>query len=121
MAHFAQLDTDNTVTRVLVVANAVLDDDGSENEQQGIDFLKGIYGSDTVWKQCSYNNTFRNIYPAVGHTYDSTRDAFIKDQPHASWTLDSDGNWQAPVARPDDSTNAYRWLEDTQEWEQFTP
>ena len=120
MAHFAELDNDSKVIRVLVIANAVLDDDGSENEQQGIDLLKSLYGSDTTWKQCSYNNTFRNKYPAVGDTYDSTRNAFITDQPYASWTLDSDGVWQPPVARPD-TTNAYRWLEDTQEWEQFTP
>ena len=120
MAHFAQLDSDNIVTQVLVVANAVLDDSGSENEQQGIDLLKNIHGSDTTWKQCSYNNKFRNKYPAIGDTYDSTRNAFVRPKPYASWTLDCDGNWQAPVARPD-TTNAYRWLEDTQEWEQFTP
>ncbi len=121
MAHFAELDNDSKVTRVLVVANAVLDDNGEENEQQGIDLLKSLYGSDTTWKQCSYNNNFRNKYPAVGDTYDSARNAFITDQPFASWTLDGSGVWQPPVARPDDNVNAYRWLEDTQEWEQFTP
>ena len=52
MAHFAELDNDSKVIRVLVIANAVLDDDGSENEQQGIDLLKSLYGTYTTWKQC---------------------------------------------------------------------
>ena len=116
MAHFTELDNDSKVIRVLVIANAVLDDDGSENEQQGIDLLKSLYGTDTTWKQCSYNNTFRNKYPSVGDTYDSTRNAFITDQPFASWTLDASFDWQPPTAKPDDGKR-YTWNEDTQAWD----
>ena len=46
MAHFADLDASNIVTRVLVVNNdVILDGDGVEQEQLGIDFLLGLYST----------------------------------------------------------------------------
>ena len=43
MAHFATLDESNIVTQVDVVANdVILDDDGNEQEQLGIDFLTAL-------------------------------------------------------------------------------
>jgi hypothetical protein len=119
MAHFAQLNSDNEVIKVVVVANAVLDNDGSESESQGITHLQNLYGSDTVWKQCSYNGNMRRKYPAKGDTYDSAKDKFIEPKPFTSWTLNSDGDWEAPVARPDDG-NRYLWNEADQQWEAFT-
>jgi hypothetical protein len=119
MAHFAQLNADNEVIKVVVVANAVLDNNGAESESQGITHLQTLYGSDTTWKQCSYNNNFRRRFPAKGDTYDSVRDAFIKAKPYASWTLDTDGDWQPPVARPNDG-NQYEWNEADQQWEAWS-
>ena len=58
MAHFAELDSNNVVTRVIVVANQdVLDSNGNEDETVGIEYLKGLFGESTNWKQTSYNGT----------------------------------------------------------------
>jgi hypothetical protein len=101
MAHFAKLDDDNTVLQVQVVDNPVLDPNntGTEDESLGITFLTNIHGW-TNWKQTSYNNNFRKKYAAIGDTYDSTKDKFIVPKPFSSWSLDSNDDWQAPVAYP---------------------
>lgn len=84
MAHFAELNTDNIVLRVLVVANDMIkDDQENEQEQIGIDFLKSLLGLETIWKQTSYNGNFRKNYAGTGDTYDVTRDAFITPMPPA--------------------------------------
>ena len=53
MAHFARIDEENKVTQVTAVADAVLDDNGTESEAKGIAFLKSLYGDSTNWVQCS--------------------------------------------------------------------
>ena len=116
MAHFATLDESNIVTRVEVINNdVILDGDGVEQEQLGKDFLTSLYGAGN-YVQTSYNNNFRKNYAGVGHTYDSTRNAFISPQPYPSWTLnETTCNWEAPVACPDDGKE-YTWDEDTTNW-----
>ena len=32
--------------------------------------------------------------------YDQSKDKFLSAQPHASWTLDENDDWQAPITRP---------------------
>jgi len=82
MAHFAQLDTNNIVLQVLVVENYIIkDDQGNEQEQLGIEFLKSLIGPETIWKQTSYNANFRKNYAGIGDTYDVTRNAFIAPMP----------------------------------------
>ena len=49
MAHFAQLDENNTVIQVIVVHNNELIMDGQENETKGILFCKSLYGEETRW------------------------------------------------------------------------
>jgi hypothetical protein len=78
MAHFAQLNENNIVTQVIVVNNEVIkDNNGVEQEQIGINFCKSIFGSDTIWKQTSYNCSFRGIYAGVGFLYDEVQDIFV--------------------------------------------
>ena len=48
MAHFAELDSDNKVSRVIIVHNNELLIDGVENEQKGIDFCKSLFGLNTT-------------------------------------------------------------------------
>jgi hypothetical protein len=80
MAHFAELDENNIVIRVIVVHNnELLDENGNELEQKGIDFCVAHYGG--TWKQTSYNGTFRKNYTGKGHLYDPTSDAFIAPKP----------------------------------------
>jgi len=80
MAHFAELDSNNTVTRVVVVDNKdILDAQGQESEIIGIQFLQNLLGG--RWTQTSYNANFRKNYAGMGYTYDGIRDAFIPPKP----------------------------------------
>lgn len=116
MAHFAQLDDNNIVTQVIVVANEELLLDGVENETKGILFCKSLLGEDTKWKQTSYNGNIRKNYAGIGYTYDSDRDAFISPKPFESWLLNEDTcRWEAPVAYPEDG-KLYEWDETTTSW-----
>ena len=112
MAHFAELDDNNIVLRVIVV-----DDGDAPSETTGIFNLKLIHGDSTNWKQCSYNtreNThqngktpFRWRFPGIGYTYNESLDAFIYPRPenphtgvaYASWTINTTTKiWEPPVA-----------------------
>lgn len=77
MAHFAELDADNTVIRVIVVRNEDIMIDGVEVESKGIDFCKSLFGQGTSWKQTSYTNSFRGTYASQGMKYDTTLDKFV--------------------------------------------
>ena len=118
MAHFAQLNESNTVIQVIVVVNDELLVDGVEQENKGIEFCKSLLGQNTVWKQTSYNSTFRKNYAGYGYSYDAELDAFIAPQPFLSWTLDTDScQWNPPVPYPTDD-NFYVWDEETTSWQQ---
>ena len=89
MAHFAELYVNNEVKRVIAVNNEVLlDENGIEQEQKGIDFCTELFGG--IWKQASCNKTFRKNYPGPGWIYDETRDAFIPPQCHDGASLNED-------------------------------
>ncbi len=120
MAHFAQLDESNTVLQVIVVANQELILDGAESETKGVIFCKSLFGEDTKWVQTSYNGNIRKNYAGIGYTYDPIADHFFGPQPYASWILNDDAQWEAPVAHPTDG-KSYTWNEDTQEWDLSTP
>jgi len=120
MAHFAELDNNNVVTRVVVVGNDVTTAAGPlgdndmhvDGETWCVNFFKG--GN---WKQTSYNNNFRKQYAGKGYTFDSAKDRFISSQPFTSWALDGNGDWQAPVTYPTDTTDKITsWDEDNQKW-----
>ena len=115
MAHFAQLEN-NVVTKVIVVSNQdIVDENGQENEQRGIDFCSNLLGG--TWKQTSYNGNIRKNYAGIGYTYDEGRDAFIPPKPFNSWLLDETTcQWKAPVAMPTDG-GRYSWNEETQTWD----
>jgi hypothetical protein len=115
MAHFAQLNEENIVTQVIVVANQdTTDSDGMENEAVGAAFCANLLGG--TWKQTSYNAHIRKNYAGIGYKYDATLDAFIPPQPFASWVLDEDKvQWKAPVDMPTDG-EMYTWNEETTSW-----
>ena len=107
MAHFAELktkvdptgfttDTHQVVERVVVVGNdCVPSDMHADGETWCINFFKG-----GIWKQTSYNHNFRKQYAGIGMIYDPVKDKFLAQQPHASWSLDSSDDWQAPITYP---------------------
>tara|TARA_B100001939_G_scaffold344032_1_gene357716 strand:+ start:72 stop:482 length:411 start_codon:yes stop_codon:yes gene_type:complete len=119
MAHFAELNGNNVVIRVVVVDNNdTSNSDGEEIEQIGISFLKGLFGNYTNWKQTSYNGNFRVRYAGRGDVYDETLDAFISPKPFESWVLNSTTvDWEAPIEEPEltqeqvDSGYLYYWDE----------
>jgi hypothetical protein len=116
MAHFAQLDQNNIVTQVIVVPNNELLDNGVESESKGIDFCKSLYGADTVWKQTSYDGTFRRNFAGIGFLYNQLRDAFIQPRPYSTWVLNNTTyQWEAPIPCPDDD-RLYAWDEYTNNW-----
>ena len=123
MAHFAELDQSNQVLRVIVVNNSVLlNENGQEIEQLGIDFCKTLYGADTNWIQTSYNNSFRRRQARVGGTYDPQLDAFIPPKPadNPSFILDNTLlDWVPPVAYPSDG-HGYIWYEPSLSWLRYT-
>jgi hypothetical protein len=116
MAHFAQLDDNNVVTQVIVVANDELLLDGVENETKGIMFCKSLLGDDTRWVQTSYNATIRKNYAGIGYTYDPVANHFFAPQPFPSWTLDIDAKWQAPTPYPTEEGKFFTWDEPTLSW-----
>ena len=92
MAHFAELDKDNKVIRVIVVHNnEIIDQNGQEQEELGIKFCQSIFGSDTNWKQTSYNENFRKNFALSGYIYDSQKDAFYSlEAPAPDMEFDSE-------------------------------
>ena len=116
MAHFAQLNEENLVTQVIVVANQdTADQDGVESEAIGIAFCNNLLGG--KWIQTSYNGNIRKNYAGVGYKYDATLDAFIPPQPYASWLLnEATAQWKAPVDMPTDDKR-YVWNEETLAWD----
>jgi hypothetical protein len=115
MAHFAELDGNNIVKRVVVVDNKdTCDVNGFEREHIGAAYLEKLLGG--VWKKTSYNGNIRKNYAGVGYTYHADIDAFVAPQPFPSWVLDSNtAQWEAPVPMPQDE-QLYLWDEATQSW-----
>lgn len=82
MAHFAELDENNIVMRVIVVSNSdLLNENGEETEQKGIEFCKSLFGQDTKWVQTSYNNNIRKYFAGIGYTYNEELDEFVPPEP----------------------------------------
>lgn len=107
MAHFAEIDENNIVMRVLVVPD--------DQEHRGQDFLSNDLGLGGIWIQCSYNNKIRKQYPGPGFIYEPEKDIFIIPKPHDSWILDENNDWQAPIPYPDDGQQ-YVWDESVLNW-----
>ena len=121
MAHWAEIDENNIVTRVLVVAD--------EEDHRGQEFLATDLGLGGIWKKTSYNTAgnvhalggtpFRKNYAGIGFTYDESRDAFIAPKPFASWILDEDTClWNAPTPMPTDG-KLYAWVEEDLNWQEI--
>ena len=122
MAHFAELNNNNIVLRVIVVNNSdILDENGVESEEIGKAFCESLFGG--RWIQTSYNASFRKNYAGIGFEYSEEYDGFIPPKPFGrdSWILDTDScRWAAPVPYPSepapDGRARWKWDEDTISW-----
>jgi len=123
MAHFAEIDENNKVLRVIVVNNLDCIKDGKEDEATGATFCNKLLGGN--WKQTSYNTQggvnlrtgkpIKKNYAGVGYTYDTGRDAFIPPKPYKSWKLKEENcQYEAPKPCPDDGM--WSWDEEKQKW-----
>jgi hypothetical protein len=89
MSHFAELDNENKVIRVLVGDNN--DPVGDEGYQWLLDNLGG------TWVKTSYNGKIRYNFAGIGFTYDETADAFIAPRPtcgHSELQLNDKYQWE---------------------------
>jgi hypothetical protein len=66
MSHWAEIDENKTVLRVLVGNNSEPD--------EGEAFMNSLGGT---WVKTSYNGTIRKNFAGIGFIYDAERDAFI--------------------------------------------
>ncbi len=110
MSHFAELDENNVVLRVLVGDNDL--------PNEGYDwFVENLGGR---WVQTSYNANFRKHFAGIGYIYDEALDAFIPPKPFESWILDEETClWQPPVPMPEDG-KLYYWNEESLTWIEVT-
>lgn len=122
MAHFAEINENNIVIRVLVTNN----DDVLGDE--GLSWLQSKLGGN--WIKTSYNTLggvhllggepLRKNFAGVGYKYDESLDAFIPPRPFESWLLDEDTClWEPPTPMPEDG-KSYQWNEDSQSWLEIT-
>jgi hypothetical protein len=135
MAHFAQIDSNNIVTQVIVVADAdTADAQGNHMESIGIAFCQRLIGGN--WKQTSYNTQggvhtnggtpLRGNYAGIGYTYDTLHDVFYAPQPFSSWTISAPNwTWTPPVPYPTDvgtpeAPKRYNWDENNKTWVEVT-
>ena len=105
MSHWAEIDENKIVLRVLV---------GNNNEaDEGESFMNSLGGT---WVKTSYNGNIRKNFAGIGYTYDEARDAFIAPKPYPSWNLDeATCQWEAPIPYPTDGI-MYTWDEETTDW-----
>jgi hypothetical protein len=119
MAHFAQIDENNIVQRVIVIDQAEID--------------TGNWGDPLTWVKTSYNtrggvyytpNTstpdpdqskaFRKNYAGIGYTWDGI--GFIPPKPYPSWVFNNFSYlWEAPIPMPTDYVKCV-WDEEKLEW-----
>lgn len=77
MAHFAQIDENNIVTYVIVVADESCGGgDFPQSEPVGQQFIASL-GLPGQWLQTSYHGNFRGVYAGIGYTYQPDLDEFV--------------------------------------------
>ena len=143
MAHFAEIDSNGKVLRVVVIDNNDVASSGGDYSTGAEEKVRTIvpFTTGVRWVQTSYNNNARKQYAGIGYTFDSAKNKFIAPQPFPSWSLDANDDWQAPVAYPsvttygdnvryfiswdeanlrwigkDDSNNTFAWSPETSSW-----
>ena len=105
MSHWAEIDENNIVLRVLVGDN--------NSPDEGESFVNDLGGT---WIKTSYNNNIRGTFAGIGYSYDETEDIFIAPQPYPSWIREG-SFWNPPIPFPEDTENRYSWNEENQSWD----
>jgi hypothetical protein len=125
MAHYAELDKNNIVLRVVTACNQDIANNGGEQSEQAAEHFKTICPlseNGVKWVQTSYNNNFRKQFAGKEKIYDILKDKFINPQPFPSWSLDINDDWKAPISFPTtriiENNAIYKisWDEEGQKW-----
>lgn len=125
MAHFAEINSENKVVRVLVVPD--------EQEHRGEEFLSVDLGLGGRWLKTSYNTVsgkhvlggtpYRKNFAGIGFTYDEVRDAFIPPKKFESFIFDENTcTWVPPIPTPIEyytENKRYMWDEDKRTWSEI--
>lgn len=126
MSHWAEIDENNKVIRVLVGDNN--DPNGDEGYKWLIDNLGGRWVKTSYnaiagkWRnpetnEITENPGFRKNYASIGFIYDENLDAFIPPKPLDSFILNEETcMWEPPIPYPNDN-NTYLWNEENQAWD----
>ena len=127
MAHFAEINDSNIVTRVIVVGNKdTADAQGNEKEYIGAAFCERLFGG--TWKQTSYNSNFRIRYAGIGYEWHENLNpsgnpsgAFVPPKQYNPWVMDTANAVYIPPSPPGEAPaltddqiaagNTYTWSE----------
>lgn len=127
MAHFAELNNDNVVQRVIVINNKdTANANGVEKESIGVAYCEKLFGGN--WKQTSYNGNTRGNFAGKGYTYFPDQDLFMPPKNYASWVMaTAEATWKAPITEPTltqeetDANKMYEWDEDVYQADTANP
>jgi hypothetical protein len=128
MAHYALINSDNTVVQVItgVDENVIQTDLDGTQVGGSAEAWEQFYASQPQFegltcKRTSYNNNIRANFAGIGYKYDQSFDVFFAPQPFPSWKLNyTTYQWEAPVVKPEDTESyIWKWSEYNKEWIQI--
>ena len=125
MSHFAELDSNDVVLRIIVIEQDVLNSghwgDPSLFEQTSFNTRGGIYYTpNSNTPDPDQSKAFRKNFANKDFKFDRVRDAFIPPQDFPSWNLNEFSClWEAPTPMPTDG-KPYAWNESTLSWDEIT-
>jgi len=110
LSHFAEIDENNIVLRVIV------GDNDDPNGDEGYQFIVETLGG--RWIQTSYNSNFRGNYAGIGYSYIEEHDIFMPPKFFNSWVLNvEDASWDPPKEYPSEiGDGKYFWDEESLDW-----
>ena len=117
MAHYAYLDSNNIVVKVLTGVDETVTQNGVGGSSEAWEqfYESQEWNAGLTCKRTSYNHNIRKQYAGIGYIYLPDADVFVIPKPYNSWTLDSNYDWQPPTPKPTDGKN-YAWFEPNQVW-----
>jgi hypothetical protein len=122
MAHYAFINSDNVVVKVIAGVDEIVTQLDNNVEVGGSSEAWEQFYENQSWhqgltcKRTSYNGNIRGRYAGIGYKYDADADVFVAPQPYPSWTLDSNYDWQPPTPKPVVEGKQYVWFEPNQVW-----
>jgi len=122
MALFAELNENNVITKVIVVDDNDVINNGGNKSQQAADYIKNKFGTNQnyKWVQSSDDKSFRLNIAVVGGDYLENEDIFRPAKYFPSWAWNSEIlDWQSPIgAKPTAPENStfIKWTESETTW-----